>query len=199
MIGSRKNDKTMNALRFILCSFLIVGCELQPKVREESLHILRQFSSNFCLLDHSLEKELEAADSSSLIFCKADPFAQSYILVIKRKHDVIRGVYQEFDLSARGLSASNKSQGIFFKGFSLEVDPLIWRGVKERSLQVIAQSRPDDYNEGLMDGVPYLLRYNGKEFLANKSDSKKICDDLARYINDEIVIPMKFERDSISR
>jgi hypothetical protein len=111
----------------------------------------------------------------------------------------MRGLYQEFDLSSVGLSAAHKSHGIFFKGFSFEVDPLMWKEIKEESLRIVEKSDPDHYNEEILDGVPYLLLYNGKEFLANESRSKKICDDLNHYINERIVAPLKYERDSLPR
>jgi hypothetical protein len=189
----------MKVLKFLFCSILMTACSSPPSPQKESLAVLRQFSSNFCLLDHFLEREFETTDTNSLIFCKEDLYAPSYILVIKQKEDAIRGLFQTTDLSSHGLSASNKSQGVFFKGFSFEVEPLIWAGIKERSIQLVGKSKSGDYNEELLDAVPYLLLYGDKEFLANKQDSKKLCNDLIRYINDQIVSPMEFERDSIPR
>lgn len=140
----------------------IVATQARDSVLET---IIKKFSLPYCADS--------IVDERSLIFFCSRPFDTSSLIVLKKTHEMVNGVFYEILPTYHKYVndfADSKANLLFFEGYSFIVDSLAWDLVKEQAQSILMGK--DGLNKGqqYVDGKSFALYYNFQNCKGNSSD-----------------------------
>jgi hypothetical protein len=167
---------SITVLLFVL-SMLIITCGEQKEhsdekpivatqARDSALEtIMKKFSLPYCADS--------MVDENSLIFFCSRTFDTSSLIVLKKNHERVDGVFYEILPTYHTYAndfADPKANVLFFEGYSFIVDSLIWDLVREQAQSILKGK--DSLNRGpkYVDGKSFTLYHNFENCKGNSAD-----------------------------
>lgn len=128
-------------------------------------------------------------DSNALLFYCARSYDTSSLIYLQKDNENIRGVfYVILPTYHRFLAdyADQKSNLLFFEGYSFIIDSKAWKLLRDRADSVLRYESNPNIKNNYVDGSTYGLYYNLQSRHGNSHD-EIIYEDFDKYLKDSLL------------